>query len=154
MYDIYKDLLIALLYNHFSSYSLVTEKVQDFSFSGHHFVRVNADSLVNDNSGITTGFYDQLYGGKTEVLAKRSKSIQNSTNIASAVETYFLENDDFFVKKGNIYYKVSSKGSFLKVFKDKKAALQQYLKDNNINFNQNREIAMASLAAYYDRISN
>lgn len=153
-YDIYKDVLIALLYNHFSSYMLVNEKVHDFGFSGHHFVRINADSLVNDKSGITTGFYDRLYGGKTEVLAKRSKSIQHSTDITIILETYFIEKDDYYVKKGNTYYNVGSKSSFLKVFKDKKAALQQYMRDNHINFSENREVAMAALASYYDQISN
>jgi hypothetical protein len=154
MYDVYKDVVVVLLYNHFSMYTLLNERVHDFTFSGHHFVRVNADSLVKDNSGISMGFYDQLYGGKTEVLAKRIKTIQNSTNIAVSLETYFIAKSEYYFRKGDTYYKVSSQGSFLNVLKDKKAALQKYIKDNNINFRQDPEVAMASLAAYYDQISN
>ncbi|HZX57476.1 MAG TPA: hypothetical protein VFE54_02080 [Mucilaginibacter sp.] len=151
MYDIYKDVLVVLLYNHFSMYTLLNERVHDFTFSGHHFVRVVADSLVNDKSGISTGFYNQLYGGKVEVLAKRIKTIQNSTNIAISLETYFIAKTVYYVRKGNTYYEVSGQSSFLNVLKDKKPLLQKYIKDNNIKFRQDPESAMASLAAYYDQ---
>jgi hypothetical protein len=154
MYDVYKDALVVLLYNHFSMYTLLNERVHDFTFSGHHFVRVNADSLIKDNSGISTGFYDELYGGKTEVLAKRTKTIQNTTNFTSTPETYFNSKSEYYLRKGNSYYKVGSQGSFLDVLKDKKPQLQKYLKDKNIKFRQNPEGAMVGLAAYYDQISN
>ena len=153
MYDIYKDKLIALLYNHFTAYTLLDDRVKDFSFSGHRFVRVKADSLVNDKSGISTGFYDQLYGGsKVEVLAKRVKTIQNSTNISASLETYFLENHSYYMRKGNAYYKVSGQGSFLDVMKDKKAVVQKYMKDNNLRFRSDPEGVMATVASYYDKL--
>ena len=154
MYDVYKDVLISLLYNHFSMYTLLSERVSDFTFSGHRFVRVNADGLVGDKSGIVTGFYDQLYSGKTEVLARRTKTIQNSTNQTLALETYFIAHNDYYVKKGNVYYNVSGQGSFLNVLKDKKQVLQKYMKDNSFKFRTDPEAAMAKLAAYYDQISN
>lgn len=153
MYDIYKDKLVVLLYNHFTAYTLLEDRVHDFSFSGHRFVRVNADSLVNDRSGITTGFYDQLYNGnKVEVLAKRVKTIQNSTNISATLETYFLENHSYYMRKGNTYYKVSSQGSFLDVLKDKKAVIQKYMRDNNLKFRRDPEGVMATVASYYDKL--
>jgi len=151
MYDIYKDVVVVLLYNHFSMYTLLNERVHDFTLLGHHFVRVNADSLINDNSGISTGFYDQLYGGKIGVLARRIKTIQNSTNVANSLETYFISKTEYYVRKGNTYYKVGSQSSFLNVLKDKKPLLQKYIKDNNIQFRQDPEGAMASLAAWYDQ---
>jgi hypothetical protein len=154
MYDVYKDVLISLLYNHFSMYTLLTERVNSFTFSGHHFVRVNAEALVDDKSGIVTGFYDQLYGGKTEVLARRTKTIQNSTNQTLALETYFIAHDDYYIKKGNAYYKVGGQSSFMNALKDKKQALQKYMKDNSFRFRADPEAAMARLAAYYDQISN
>jgi len=154
MYDVYKDVLITLLYNHFSMYTLLTERVSDFTFSGHRFVRVNADGLIDDKSGIATGFYDQLYGGKTEVLARRTKTIQNSTNQTLALETYFIAHNDYYIKKGNVYYKVSGQGSFMNVLKDKKQALQKFMKDNSFKFRTDPEAAMARLAAYYDQVSN
>ncbi|MBS1526321.1 MAG: hypothetical protein JST19_11770 [Bacteroidetes bacterium] len=151
MYDIYKDAVVVLLYNKFSMFSLLSERVSDFTLLGHHFVRVDADTLKDDKSGMTTGFYDQLYGGKTEVLAKRTKTIQNSTNSAIILETYFIEKNEYYVRKGKTYYKVGGKGSFLNVLKDKKALLQRYMKDQQIDYRANPELAMAQLAAYYDQ---
>lgn len=155
MYDIYKDLLVVLLYNHFSAYSLVSEKVHDFTFWGRHFVRIDADSLRNDKAGISSGFYEQLYGGnKVEVLARRSKSIQNSTSQATVLETFFSEKNDYYIRKGSVYYKIGSKGAILDVLKDKKPVLQKYMRDNNIKYGNDPEAAMAALANYYDHLLN
>jgi hypothetical protein len=155
-YDIYKDVVVVLLYNKFSMYSLVSNRVHDFTFANHHFILFNADSLVNDKSAISSGFYDELYGGKTvSVLAKRVKTIQNSSNAVAAPETSFASRDDYYLRKGNIYYKISkSQGSVLNVLKDKKSALQQYLRQNNIRFKDNPEDAMARIASYYDHLTN
>jgi hypothetical protein len=151
MYDIVKDEVVALLYNHFSMYTLIDERVQDFSFSGHHFVRINADSLINDKSGISTGFYDQIYSGKIELLAKWSKTIQETTSNSTTLESYFADTHDYYLRKGNTWYKVNSQSAFLNALKDRKATLQQYLKSNKMKFKQNPELAMIALATYYDK---
>ncbi|HVW12978.1 MAG TPA: hypothetical protein VHB54_04100 [Mucilaginibacter sp.] len=152
MYDIYKDEVVVLLYNKFSMFSLLSERVHDFTLLGHHFVRIDADTINDDKSGIGTGFYDQLYGGNNiEVLARRIKTIQNSSNAAIKLETYFVEKNEYYVRKGKTYYKVGGKGSFLNVLKDKKAQLQRYIKDQQIDYRANPELAMAQLAAYYDQ---
>jgi hypothetical protein len=155
MYDVYKDALVVLLYNKFTMYTLVKSRVHDFSFSNHHFIRLDADSITNNNSGMVSGYYDQLYGGKIEVLARRSKSIQNSSNSVVLVpETFFASKNEYYLRKGNTYYEIGSRGSILSVLKDKKKELQQYLRTNNIKFGANPEDAMAKMAAYYDHLTN
>lgn len=152
MYDIYKDVVVVLLYNKFSQYTLLKERVHDFTLSGHHFVRVETDSL--SNPGISTGFYDQLYDdGKVGVLAKRVKTIQTST-VLTTLETYFVEKHDYYLKKGNTYYSISNQRSFLNALKDKKKLLQQYIRDNNIRFKDDPEAVMPRLAAYYSHLTN
>ena len=152
MYDIYQDIVVVLLYNHFSMYSLINERVTDFSFSGHHFVRINTDSIPDDKSGLTTGFYEQLYAGKSQVVARHVKTIQHNASTENSLETYFLEAHDYFLKKGKTWYKVNSQGALFSVLKDKKQPLQKYLKENNIVFGDNPELALAMAAAYYDRL--
>jgi len=154
-YDVFKDLVVVLLYNKFSMYSLLTNRVHDFTFAGHHFILFNTDSLVNDKSGIINGFYDQLYGGKTvSVLAKRTKTIQNSSAAVATPEISFASHDNYYLRKGSTYYKVGSQGSILSVLKDKRSVLQQYIKQNNIRFKDNPEDAMARIASYYDHLAN
>ena len=154
MYDVYKDILIVLLYNKFSVYSLLSSRVHDFSFSGRHFIRIDASQIVDNKTGITTGFYEQLYTGKIEILAKRKKSLQHSSNTATASETSFYSTNDYYLRKGISYYKIGSKSSILKLLKDKKGELQQYLRQNNISYRDDPEGAMAKMGAYYDHLTN
>jgi len=154
MYDVYKDEVVVLLYNKFSMFALLSNRVHDFTFSNHHFIRLDADQISNNQLDLTAGFYEQLYAGKTEILARRIKAIQTTTNVSASPETYFYERNDYYLKKGNTYHKISSKGSILKILKDKKSELQKYLKQNDINYGDNPENAMARIASYYDRLTN
>jgi hypothetical protein len=152
LYDLYGDKVVVLLYNHFSKFSLIAEKVQNFDFLGHHFVNINVDTL-NNNTLIKSGFYDELYHGKTEILAKRTKSIQTSVGGQSS-ESYFDPAKEYYVRKKNAYYSFSSKGSLLDVLKDRKKELQQYIRTNDINYRKDPEDAMVKIASYYDHLTN
>jgi hypothetical protein len=150
MYDLFKDVVVVMLYNKFSRFTLLKERVQNFDLLNHHFIYIRTDSL-NVNS-INTGFYDQLYSGNLEVLVKRSKAIQ-STSGTNTIENYFTSSKSFYLKKGNNYYSIGGQGTLLSVLKDKKKELQQYIKANKIKFNKTPEEAMVAMAARYDELS-
>jgi hypothetical protein len=150
MYDLNKDVVAVMLYNKFSRFSLLKERVQSFDLLNHHFIYIRTDSL-NVNS-INTGFYDQLYSGNLEVLVKRSKAIQ-STSGTNNIETYFTSSKSFYLKKGNNYYSIGGQGTLLSILKDKKKELQQYIKANKIKFNRTPEEAMVAIAVRYDELS-
>ena len=135
-------------------YSLVSNRVHDFSFDNHYFLRIEANRVNNEGATLITGFYEQLYGGKIWILAKRRKSMQTSSNNVTALETNFIESNDFYLKKGNTYYPIGSKSSVLKVLKDKKKEIQQYLRQNSIKYSDNPEDAMVKMASYYDHLTN
>jgi hypothetical protein len=152
LYDLYSDAVVVLLYNHFSKYTLLKEKVKNFDFLDHHFININADTIAG-NSGIKSGYYDELYHGKSTVLVKRAKSIQNSTG-GTGVEKYFDSSKELYLKKGNTYYSVTSQSSLLNILKDKKKELQQYIRTSQIKFRSNPEQAMVEIATYYDHLTN
>ena len=152
MYDLYKDVVVAQLYNKFSTYCLINERVQSFDLLHHHFVYIVADSL-NVKVGINTGFYDQLYSGNNlAVLVKRSKAIQ-STSSSNTIETYFTSSKSFYLRKGNNYYSISGQSSLLNILKDKKKDLQQYIKTNKIKFKKAPEETMVAIVSRYDELS-
>jgi hypothetical protein len=153
LYDLYSDQVVVLLYNHFSKFSLLTDRVKSFDFLDHHFININADTISNKTSGISSGFYDELYNGKTEVLVKRGKSIQSNTGTLAS-ERFFSPSHDFYFRKNNIYYKITSQGSLLDVLKDKKKLVQQYIKSSQIKFHRDPEDAMVKIATYYDHLTN
>jgi len=150
LYDLYADKVVVLLYNNFTKFSLINQKVTAFDYLDHHFVNIDADTIAN-NTLIKSGFYDELYKGRVQVLARRAKSIQN--RIGYEVESYFDLTQDYYIRKGSVYYSVSSQGTLLSIFKDKKRELQQYARTNDIKYRRNPEEAMVKIATYYDQLT-
>lgn len=151
MYDIYKDCVVALLYNKTSRYTLLNDKLHYFNLAGNHFVYINVDSLKNP--GIRNGIYNQLYKGKTVVLEKRSKTIQIGTT--GNLESYFTAaKKEIYLKKGAEYYNINSVSSILKALQDKKKQVQLFISDNRINYKADPEQALVKIAAYYDQLTN
>ncbi|ASU36652.1 hypothetical protein [Mucilaginibacter xinganensis] len=153
LYDLNIDQVVILLPSHVSKFSVIKERVKSFDFLGNHFVNINADSVSN-NTILKSGYYNQLYNGKCEVLGKYSKSIQTTTSSISGLENYFSLSKDYYIKKDNIYRSVGGQGALLDILKDKKKELKKYIKTNNIVYRDNPEEAMVKIAAYYDQLSN
>ncbi|WP_183568467.1 hypothetical protein [Mucilaginibacter sp. SP1R1] len=150
LYDLYKDVVGVLLYNKFSRFALLNERLESFDLLGHHFIYLKTDSLNTTSPG--AGIYDQLYKGNLEVLVKRSKSIQNATT-TTTIESFFTSKVTYYLKKGDSYYSIGGQSTLLKVLKDKKKELQQYIKANKIKFKKTPEEALVAIAARYDELS-
>ncbi len=129
---------------------LVPEKVRYFTLLNHTFVRIVADST--GEGGVRTGFYDQLYDGGVQVLAKRVKLIHEQIS-SGQVERHFYGRDRHYIRKGNQFYPVKGKGSVLSVFDDRKRELQRFLREQKIRYKQNPEAAMVQLARRYDALT-
>lgn len=151
LYDLNKDLLVVQLYNKISQYILASDRVSTFDLDGHHFVYISADTV--NNKSFASGFYDQFYAGKTEAIARYSKSIQNLAT-GNDIETYFTPaKKQFYIKRGVDYEPVNSEGDILKLLKDHKKELQQYIKSNNLKFKTAPEQAIAGITSYYDHLN-
>ena len=154
LYDLYTDDVTVLLYNHFSKFYLIKEKVKSFDFLGHHFINISLDSL-KENSVIKPGYYDELYKGRIEVLVKRTKTIQERNNGSTSIESYFTSpTRTLFIRKNNVYYSITGQGSLINVLKDKKNELQQFIKAGQIRFKKDPEDAMVKILTYYDHLTN
>jgi len=154
LYDMYADKLVALLYNNFSKYMLIKDRVKTFDLNGHHFVHVVVDSTAAKKPALKSGYYDELYNGKTEVLVKRRETIQTIAGGIVSAETSFNPSIDYFLKKDDTYYGISGESSMLNVLKDHKKELQQYIKSTKLKFRKAPEEAMVTIATYYDHLTN
>jgi hypothetical protein len=153
LYDLYGDKVVVLLYNHYSKFSLIKERVKSFDYLDHHFLNINTDTISN-TANMKPGFYDELYKGKLQVLVRRSKDIQTNTSGTLGPENYFNLITKFFLKKNNTYYSVTSQGSLIDILKDRKKELQQYIRANQIKFRKDPDEAMVKIASYYDHLTN
>lgn len=152
LYDIYKDLLITTTVDGFLQLSLVSERVSAFTILDHKHVYINTGS---DSTSIPfkSGFFEEVYKGKTEVLVKRSTSLQQASGTRD-LRKYFLLRVQCFFKKDNKYYKITNEGSFLKLYKEQKAELKKLLRSNSIKFNKDQISALKLLAAHIDNTPN
>lgn len=149
LYDVARDEVVYLYFDKISRIQLAKEKVAAFSIMGHDFVHITQDSLRS--ASVVPGFYDQLYHGKVSLLARRTKNIQTFIQQSAEVNDVFSK-DHYFIKKGQEYFPISNKRSFLNNLSDKKKELQQYIRRNNLNFKKDIENAMTKTLAYYDQL--
>jgi hypothetical protein len=147
LYDIVRDELVTRSPNGFGI-ALIKPKVDSFSFSGRLFVKLN-----DDTSGVATqSYYEMLYNGNIQLLAKRKKDVQVSSGV-STVERRVYEQDRYYLYKNGLFETIKNKNSLLSALKDKKNAVQQFIKQNNLKLKQNFEEDAARVVAYYDQLN-
>jgi hypothetical protein len=130
---------------------LISERISGFTVSGHHFIRLMADSL---NRGITrTGFYEILYPGTSRVLKKTFKNMREVASVYEGLIRYVDESNDYYIKTGNIYKRVKSKTDFIESFPDHQKDIQHFIKKNKLNFHRDKENTLVKTAEYYDQIT-
>lgn len=128
---------------------LFNEKVSYFTIFGHTFLRLVRDS--SNRSVISTGFYDLLYNGQgIQLLEKQTKEINESISSYEGLRRFIVDGQSFYIRKSNVYYTIGSKNDVLKILKDKKNELSQYIRKNKLNFKRDKEAALKSVVAYYD----
>ncbi len=148
-YDLNTDQVIASLDGRL--YRLLSDRVTSFDISNRHFIKI-----TDNKSGIKTGFYEQLYSGRSEVLHRQEKLMHTDRN-RGELDSYFAPvNDykDYYIKRNGRYYKVGDKGSVLDFFSDRKKEIKQFMKANNVQFNGLYEQALVAIANFYDHLSN
>ena len=151
LYDVVNDEVLVKHYGGHIKVKLYKEKIDEFSLSGHHFIKLAATDTKGEK--MPGGFYDQLYKGELQVLVKRKKIISEYHH-EMKVKRDFVEKDLYFIQKDGVYYPVKKKGSVLEVLKNQKKEIRQFLKQNKIVFKLNPEFAIVKMVEFYDQNSS
>jgi len=149
LYDIVKDEVVVRYRAGFGNVTLQNPKVRSFTLAGHDFMRVEADT--GRVEGLRTGFYDQLYTGKTKVLARRRKDRLQQLS-ETKITILFPIKDQLYLFKNGAYQPVRSKNSVLALLPEYKRLLRKQLRKQNLNFRDNREEAIITMATRYDEL--
>lgn len=148
LYDIVRDELITLSPNGFSI-ALIKPKVDSFFFDGHSFIK-----LKDDASAVATqSYYERLWNGNTGLFAKRKKTIQESSGNTTLERRVYAQDRYYIRRVDGVFETIKNKNSLLGVLKDKKSALQQFIKQNNLKFKQSFEEDAARVVAYYNQLN-
>jgi len=149
MYDLSSSVLITEHYPSGHPIQLVGAKLDHFSVAGHHFEKIENESVAN--SLPQTGFYDVLYAGETKLVARRLKFMREQI-VSTTVERSFEEKNRYFIFKNGVFFPVKSRASVLKVMGDKKPEMKRFLNQNRLLLSQDRELLMKRMAEYYDTL--
>jgi hypothetical protein len=149
-YDQYKDELI-LLHPNGLPVILFTPRVSSFSFLNRNFINLSTGSLPN--SGSESGFYEVLVKGNISLLAKRKKLLDEFVQNTGVVKTFMGKTEYLALKDGKIY-KIKKESNLLDLIPEKKQGAKSLLRQNDINYNNNPESALLTIAEYYNQSSN
>jgi len=146
LYDLVRDVVVV---EHEAGYrmTLRSDKVTSFSFQNHQFARLS-DSTNRD---FRTGFYDVLYDGPTQLLAKRSKT-SSINSMAGQGIGQFNAAVTYYVRKDGRYQPVKNKRMLLAVLADRKKELTSYARTKKIRYRPDPESAFVTLTRYYDEL--
>ena len=151
MYDISQQKVISEHYSSASKIALVNKKIRRFTLLDHTFIWI--EKGPGTHATMPSGFYDALYDGKTKVVARRQKQLQEQI-VSGKLEAEFEENNRYFIYKDNHYFPVKSKGSVIAVLGDQKASIRQFIRKHKLSFHSNREDAMKRIAGFYDSLTD
>jgi hypothetical protein len=150
-YDVVRDQVVVPVAGSPLTLRLVDEHVRAFAIGSHRFVRVVADSSTGPD--VRTGYYEVLADSCVQVLAKRSKR-QREQLKERATDVEFVVTDRYFVRKAGLYYPVSSKATAVRVFADHSREVQQFIREQNLQFGKEQlDASLVRLARYYCGLS-
>ncbi len=151
MYDIYNDQVILEHFNSngaISPIKLYNPKINSFNLQGHHFVRLQEDTVF----GLKEGFYDELFAGeKMTVYVMREKQISKA-NQTNDLHEIFIERHKYYIKKDDQYFRIRGRKDIAKVMKDHKREIKRYLRRNILSFRREPDRTILAAAQLYETL--
>jgi len=103
--------------------------------------------------GLKPGYYMLLSeGAKTQLFCKEKYTIRKNLS-QERVFFYFDHEIRYYLLYNNRHYAVKNKGSFSKLFPQYKKQINQFVKDNKLNFKHNPIESLTALAVYCEELT-
>jgi len=144
LYDISTDRIIVDNQYSIKKVMLVFEKVSDFTIQEHHFVLLK-------NTPLPVGYYELGYDGPTKVYVRHRKTLQSKA-VDYSIINLFEEKKLYYIYKNGTFYPVRGKGSVLGLLEDKKKDLKKFIRDNKLQFGNDKVRDISRLVQYYDQL--
>jgi hypothetical protein len=151
MYDVARNQLVILSHNKKSKIVLQNEFVDSFNLLGHTFINLNEDHKQNLYNN---GFYDMLYNGKVQFLARRIKKMNMEIQLNVVVRPFYIK-DRFYVHKDGLYYLVNSKKDVYHLLADKVHEIKKFMRKQHLKLRRKSfEQTMIKVTAFYDQLTH
>ena len=148
-YDIQRNQVTIATPDNLARIVLQNELVDSFYLSGHTFITLTEDYKQNLSN---TGFYDLLFNGQVQLLARRIKIMKEVIKDDFLVQV-FTEKDLFYIHKGSLYYLVSNKKEVFRLFGDKVHGVKKMMRHEHIKLQRkNFEPGLLKSVEFYDQL--
>lgn len=146
--NIDKNQLIASYFYNGNMMQLVNSRVDEFILQNHHFINIKS---TTDSTTLKPGYYELLYGGRTQVLIRYSKKLSEKLE---GIELYrkFVESSQIYVVHDNQYTRIRGKRDLLKTLGSNKKELKEYIRNQSL-FIKGKEKSIVQTVAYFDKIN-
>lgn len=128
---------------------LPSDRVDYANLRGYHIFYHYTD---NTKGCPPNGYYLKLHDSGLKVL-ERQTSVLFQTIKDGEIESSFANTVRYYVLKEGVYYNVKSKGSVLKVLKDRKAELGRFIRREKLDFKRGTEKAIVEVVREYERLN-
>ena len=122
--------------------SLYGDKIQQFTIGRHHFLQLNIEGSPD--------FYELLHSGRVAFVARRSKKIEEKID-NDGLHRFITTHDYYFLDINGQYHPFYSEKSLLQLLDDKKKAIRQFIRLQNIRFSEAPERATNQIIDFYNQ---
>ena len=144
--DLFKEQLIVLVPKKQYGIILDSRDVSQVDIHNKTFVWL----VPSKGSGLKDGYYIQLLtGNRLQLFCKESYTVQpqeTTYRFYPKIQHYLLYSDYF--------YPVKNKTSFFKIFPQYKKQINKFSRDRKLNFKQDKDKSLTSLAEYCESLLN
>jgi hypothetical protein len=148
-YDIARDVVIMRNEVKDIIFQLIPEKLPYFTIAQHQFIY-----LASDSSAVNmpeSGFYEELYHGKTAALCRHEKTIQMTGKAEENLSIYHQYNF-YYLEMNGRYYAIHSERNLLNVFGSDKVNVREFMKKFRLSFRKDPGTTLSRVAAYYSEL--
>ncbi|HXS58829.1 MAG TPA: hypothetical protein VN726_22050 [Hanamia sp.] len=151
MYDVNRNKVVIYGQDRSSMIVLENDFIDSFNLLGHTFIKLYEDH--KDNL-YYTGFYDMLYNGHIQFLARRIKTRDPQIKGDLLVNFFYIK-DRYYIHRDGLYYLVSNKKDVYHLFKDNLHNLKKMMRKDHLKFRKkNFEATMIKVTAFYDQLTH
>jgi hypothetical protein len=99
-----------------------------------------------------TGFYEVLHEGKTRMMAKRVKILEET--VTDVVQQRFTQKNFYYINSNNTWHNIKTFKDLRKsTLNEKSSEIRQYLRRNQIKFRKEKERALIEALQQFDAIT-
>ena len=151
MYDVSRNKVVIYGQDRSSMIVLENDFIDSFNLLGHTFIKLYEDHKENLYN---TGFYDLLYNGHIQFLARRIKTRDPQIKGDLLVNFFYIK-DRYYIHRDGLYYLVSNKKDVYHLFKDNLHNLKKMMRKDHLKFRKkNFEATMIKVTAFYDQLTH